>query len=215
MITLSRRYAAIVAILCLVAALPIYLHSSGRLTRDDCAHPAALRATLPIAGTRATPSADGLPRGMIQRSEGTIEWSVKDDPLRFAIRRTYQPVHLLNPPQRIADSFEAGTQEVRRIPQEDGEVPIHWAVDRTRAKLQFSAYMVVFRGKPRQQPLLSLFGSSLAQITGGARPFTLFVVGGTIPRGRLDEARRASEDWLVAAWHHYDAVCNPEPPAAE
>jgi hypothetical protein len=63
--------------------------------------------------------------------------------------------------------------------------------------------------------MLSLFGSSLTQITGGARPFTLFVVGGAVPRGRLPEARQAAEDWLVAAWHHYDAVCNLERPAAE
>jgi len=214
-IELSRRYAATVVVLCLMAAVPVYVHSAGLLARDDCAHPEALRGTLPIPGMRPGPPPRRLPRGAIQLRGGTLAWRAAAAPLRFSIERTYQPVHLLNPPQRIAKAFQVELQETQLVRREEVEIPVHWAVDRTRGAPQFAAYAFVYRGRPHRDPIRSLFGSTWAQITTGARPFTLFVVGGSVSPRQLPEARQAAEDWLVAAWHHYDAVCNVESPAAE
>lgn len=213
MISLSRRYVVSVSILCLVAALPVYVHSAGVLTRDDCADPEALLAASSIPGTELQPAPAGQrARGTLQRSSGTVNWAEQAPPLRFGILRNYQPVRLLNPPQRLAQAFQVEHRTTRPVVEDGVEIPIHWAFDNTQGATQFAAYAFVFRGRPQRSPMGSLFRSTLTQLTTGARPFTLFVVGGPVPRRLLPVARQAGEDWLVAAWRHYDAVCNTEPP---
>ncbi len=212
MIALSSRYAAAIAALAIVAAVPVAVHSRGRRDVDDCADSGALRATLLITGSRPESSDRELKPGVLMRSEGRVEPRLSDSvaPLRFAVRRGFAPASVTSQPSRMVVSrLEAQSQEVRQLERGDVRLPVHWLEERTRGRPTFAAHFYVYENSPVEGPYRALLGSALRRLVGGARPLTVFAVGGSAPGPLAEAAHRQAEDWLFAAWDHYRSVCMP------
>ena len=210
MIALSSRYVAGIAALAILAALPVAVHSRGRLDSDDCKDPGALRATLLIRGSRPEFSDKELPPRELMLSEGTIEPppGPSSPPLRFAVQRGFEPARVTSRPDwMVVKRLEAQSEELRVLERGNVRLPVHWLEERTRELPTFAGYLYVYENQPVESPYNAILASALRRLVGGARPVTVFVVGGSVPPPYAEAARRQAEDWLFAAWDHFRAVC--------
>jgi hypothetical protein len=212
MIALSSRYVIAIAILGVLAAVPVAVHSSGRRDVDDCADPGALRATLLIPGSRPEFNDKPLKPGELMRSEGSLEPQLSRfaPPLRFAVQRSFEPAEVTSRPGRlVVQRLEAQEHGVRILERGDVRLPVHWLEERTRGMPTFAAFFYVYENRPVEGPYRALIGSALRRLAGGPRPLSVFAVGGSAPEPVAEQARRQAEDWLFEAWDHYQVVCIP------
>ena len=212
MIRVSPRFAPALLGLGLAASVPVWLHGTGRLDHDDCANPGALQATLLIPGSRPVSLERGeLPRGVVQRSEGTLAWALEREyPLQFSIVRSVEPTSLTRRPFRfVLQHFESGGRRLRWLERDGARTPVHYLFDRSAQPARFVAYVYLYESQAVEQPLPSILAAAPRVFTRGPRPFTLMIVGGAVPTSRMPEARRAAEDWLLHAQDHYRNVCRP------
>lgn len=213
MIALSSRYVPAIAVLALLTAVPVALHSSGHTDVDDCANPGALRATLLIPGSHPEfKEGKDHQRRELLSSEGTLEprLSRAAPPLRFAVRRGFEPADLTARPGRlVVHRLEAQSTAVRMLERDGVRLPVHWLEEHTRRTPTFAAYFYVYEGRPVDHLYTALLKSVVRRFIGGPRPVTVFAAGGSAPPNMADAARHQAEDWLFAAWHYYQSVCMP------
>jgi hypothetical protein len=214
LIALSSRFVLGIAALAALAAIPVAIHANHRTDVDDCGDPAALRAALLIPGSRPELGDPKHRAGELMRATGTIEPALSRfaPPLRYAIVRSFEPAEITHSPGRIVDGhLEAQKQELRWIERGDERLPVHWLEEHTRGMPAFAGFFFVYENRAVASPYRTLLGSALRRLTGGPRPISVFVVGGTTPASLVDEAQQQAEDWLFAAWSHYREVCLPSP----
>lgn len=212
MIALSSRYVVPIAVLAVLTAVPVAMVAGGRRDADDCADPGALRATLLIPGSVPGFSERAPKPGELMFGQGTLKprLSKTAPPLRFAVKRSFEPADVTSRPGRmVVHRLEAQKTEFRVLERNGVRLPVHWLEERTRALPAFAAYFYVYEGRPVRNPYRALLGSALRRLVGGPRPMTVFAAGGQAPTALNDAAVRQAEDWLFAAWDHYRAVCGP------
>lgn len=209
MTPVSARYALAIVALAFAAGIPVLLHSQRMLDRDDCRDPDAMREVMLIPGTRAE-SRTGQPDPIVlQRSEGSLDVGRARDRFRFAVVRALEPLRVLHRPERfIVEGFEAESSELRWADRGGVRLPIHWVESRYTHNPMAIGYTYVYGGSAIAHPRLALLGSALSRLFTGARPLTVLVAGGSV-HGDRENVIRGAEDWLFAAWHHYQMVCGP------
>ena len=167
---------------------------SGRSDQQQGPHGAARRA-----GERAT----DLSRS---RLTGAISSKTGQALTVYTVTRSYGLLpRLLQPVGALPGSLEPDIVERAELDVEGGPLAFHYAYDQDLLRL--TAYFMTHRLRGIESPFWTLIADSPAVLAEGRWPITLFVVATrTSPAGRKDAERRI-EDWIKAAWRHYQATC--------
>lgn len=212
MIEVSTRYLPAALAMILLAIVPVAVHSYGSINRDDCADPAALARMESMLGVF----------DVVQRPEklrGTwLEWTMGRvqpsgfgvEPMEFRVVRSLRPRRIyLDPTSLLNEKVEPDEIGVRWIDAGDVKLPIHTGTvfHYSKGAMQVASWLYVYRGRPVEAPFRQQLASALPQLFEGTTPLTIFLISGYAPRHRIELMTGPSDEWLVAAWHHYTSAC--------
>ena len=210
MTPISSRYAPHLLVLLLLAAIPVYLNTSGRGYVDDCHDPEGLR-DLAAWGTT-----DPLEEQWQRRGTRRIQWSegrlVVDEEagseLTVAVLRSFRPLTLYLRPMRFY-RFDPETMDVQWVDAGSDSLPIHVVTSANQRPIRFAEYLVVYDSKALTHPFAYQLTTAIPELFRGRPPVTMFIVYGEVTtRIGLANARRRAESWLVDAWKRYRAACS-------
>lgn len=200
----SRRYVAALTGLAALALIPVAIHSYAGVRREDCAHPERLFAGgLPATARRAQAIEQRLDAE--RWIEGRAAASDGGSTLAYVIARSYDPKRLYYRPERVLLRHEPAGAELEWAEHDGERVPIH----RLRYDVPglTAAYLLVYGGRPVDDPYGEQLRSAPAQLLTGPWPMTLFFVSERGAPSRLEAARRRTRDWLLEGWRRYQSAC--------
>lgn len=203
----SARFSVAITVVAVLALAPIgYVRLAP--DRDECADEAAFlngpaidpRTILVMEGERATDLSKS-------RLTGTIPTKKGQALTVYTVTRSYGLLpRLLQPVSALPGSFEPDVVERAELDVEGGRLAFHYTYEQGTL-LRLTAYFMTYRLRGIESPFWTLIADSPAVLAEGRWPITLFVVATqTSPAGRKDAERRI-EDWIRAAWGHYQATC--------
>lgn len=208
--TFSRRYALPLLALLLVALVPIAFHALVQPRADECAHPRALLDTDAIEGSGPARPVDKMEPGRIAWIRGRVPLHTrrKVPPLDFAVARTYETEPLyVRPTSFLSEGFEPGRPRVEWVEVDGDRLPLHWADVTATGGVGFSAYLLVYDGRPVTRLFLEQLRTAPSRLLHGATPVTLFAISGVTPENAPEIGQEPARRWLVAAWRHYRESC--------
>ena len=213
MIALESRHVPVVLVLAVLLLLPLVRARFDVRRTDDCARPDALRELGRVPGGLAAEERwDRYDEDLRQWTEVELAGNGRGVALRGALLRSYQASDLYTrPPRFLLGTFEAGEREVETVQAGDVELPIQSIRDATHRRNGIASWLFVYDGEPVRHPILAQLASAPEQVWSGARPLSLLIVAGTVPRGREEAARERARDWLVEAFAHHREACAPAP----
>lgn len=210
MMLLARRYAPHLVVLCALTLLAVIVHSWLGFHREDCADPQR------FFGSQAEPSAREswlrkgyhaleVRRGRVALGGGL--WSLGSTMIRSTQPRTiyYRPEGMAVP----------GGRAVRRgmewLDDPSGErLPIHRAwyrEDPASGTALVVAYLLVYQGRPVEDPVFAQLLAAPREVFIGAAPMTLLLISGAVLQQDLSGAEAQAKDWLRESWRAYRFAC--------
>lgn len=205
----SSRFGVPIA---LVAALALATIAYTRLIpdRDECADEAALlngaaidpRTVVVTMGARRTDLSARRLTGVIPPEKpGQTR-------LVYTVTRSYGlPSRLFQPAAALPGDMQPDIVEPAELDVEEGPLFFRYAYERNRTWLTLTAYFMVHRSRAIESPVWTILAGSPAALVDGRWPITLFVVSTRARQGRSEDAERRIEDWIRAAWTHYQVSC--------
>ena len=210
---LSTRYTPHLAIVMLLAAVPVVLHSYARVENDECAAPARLvrrsivrpPSTERIAFVEATFGTSQFREGRLPAEDGlpAMSWVVVRT--HDAKNLYYRVAHrvLGREPDRVrVESVQVGNVALP-IRQVEYTPELGSPLD-TRA-----SYLLVYDGKPVANPYLNQLLAAPLRVFTGSRPMTVFFISGRTTRDQVAALQEQQTRWLTDSWHEYRAICFP------
>jgi hypothetical protein len=215
-IALSSRHARWLFLLLAAALLPLLLEQVRPRRHDDCRHPDMLTLTLAIPGSKPTRSTarraraegGGASRGDFTLwTQGEIE-SPEDaqEALRFWMIRSFDP-DAISPRAVLQGEFDPESHEVREIETEQGRLPVHVAIDRTRQPNRLVAWAFAYAGRPVAEVFPALLEAAPARLLRGSVPVTLFLVDAAAHEAAAGAVDAAATQWIAEAWSHMARYC--------
>lgn len=210
---LSTLYAPHLALVMLLAAVPVVLHSYAQVESDECAAPGRLvrrsivrppsaRRIAFIEGKFATsqfregrlPEADGLP------------------PMRWLVLRTHDAKNLYYRLAQRVLSREPDSVRVESIRVGDLTLPIRrveYAPQPGSPHGAWASYLLVYDGKPVGNPYLNQMLAAPLRVFTGSRPMTAFFISGAAESDLAAAMQERQTRWLTDSWHEYRTICFP------
>jgi hypothetical protein len=71
------------------------------------------------------------------------------------------------------------------------------------------AYLLVYDGKPLNNPYLEQLTAAPRQMLIGRLPMTLFLAYANVMGNEQEAALGAAREWLASSWRLYRAACMP------
>jgi hypothetical protein len=207
---LSSRFAWAILVVVLMAGVPVAIHTLRLDDRDDCAHPELLNPMI-FSNVSDFEEPKGPAKPLTLSSvQGQVTTADSVPPLRFSIIRTFGPAGIIaKPSESIVHAMEIGRKELTWFVRGDSRIPIHWVSESRRAGIRFASYFFIYDAEPTAAPRTSVLTSAFPRLFTGARPLTLFAIGGEVRIKREKAAREAAEAWLLSAWDQYRSACLP------
>lgn len=210
MIPLSGRHARLLAVLLLLAAVPIAVNVYGGRRHDDCADPAALRALPPLlGGTSWEQQSDPRGDGVFQWSEAQADVNDEGvDPLRFRIVRSFDPLALaLLPAAFVGAQNDSYTHELAQLDTGGDTVPVHVRRAESLGLARAMLYLFVVDGRPVEDPVRASLAGTLTRVLRGPRPATLYWASGSTRPSRVAREGRRARDWIAESWRRHQRAC--------
>lgn len=207
MTAVSNRFTLPLAILLLLSAVPVVEALVAPNYLEDCANPAMLFDPRLIDENSIDVEHYTARYHRGEGVTGTIEPSLRRDaPLHFQISRAYGlPNQLLHP--TAPGDMEPDRHEIDWIEVDGEKIPVHMVFQTVDRGMRFAAYLYGYGERPITGPFLTRLREAPREIVSGARPITLLSISGTTGRLYRRETERRAQDWIVAAWKHYQASC--------
>ena len=115
--------------------------------------------------------------------------------------RFLQPI----PPGRL----EPDRNELVYLTVGDREIPVHKVSQQIESETRFAHYIFVYDGEPVLGAFSTRVKSAVRELLTGARPITVLrIVGRAGSRLSLQPMEEHSQQWLTAAWKHYERSCH-------
>jgi len=207
MTPLSPRYATALCVLLGLAIVPVTLHSYLGLRTDECEHASAL-----TSGSGQAPPKNRVSGDALQYREGFIRSDGLAPTLRYVIVRSYDARRLYYRPE-YSFAIDTPTDHTIEWIDVDGEkVPTHipqYADSFTTQMKPVIAYLLVYDGKPLENPYLAQLMAAPRQMLTGRLPMTLFLAYANVMGDEQEAALGAAREWLASSWQLYRAACMP------
>ncbi|MGH6692378.1 MAG: hypothetical protein ACREF4_17050 [Gammaproteobacteria bacterium] len=210
MMLLARRYAPHLVVLCALALLAVIANSWLRLHREDCADPERFFGSQEEPSARESRLRKGFHALEVRQGRVALDgglWSLGSTMIRSTQPRTvyYRPEGMVVP----------GVRAVRRgmewLDDPSGErLPIHRAwyrEDPASGTALVVAYLLVYQGRPVEDPVLAQLRAAPREVFIGAAPMTLLLVSGVVLQQDLPGAEAQARDWLRESWQAYRYAC--------
>jgi hypothetical protein len=207
---LARRYAPHLVVLCALALLAVIAHAWLGLHREDCAHPERFFGAEQERTAREAWLGDAFHALEVRQSRVALDggrWSLGSTVVRSTQPRTvyYRPEGLIVPGQR------AIRHGVEWSDDPSGErLPIHRAwyrEDPASGTALVVAYLLVYQGRPVEDPVSAQLRAAPREVFIGAAPMTLLLVSGAVLAQDLPGAEAQARDWLRKSWQAYRYAC--------
>lgn len=209
MSALSGRFARPLVAVLAVSVIPIVLSVMAPKRIDECANPARLLDPLEIDATSKPTSGETWHEGRRRnRVTGTIPpKSRRESFLEFSIMRAWGlPGRFLQPIP--VGRLEPDRKELVWVESGGRQIPIHKVSQQIESETRFAHYIFVYDGEPVLGAFTTRVRSALRELLTGARPITVLrIVGRAGSRLSLKPMEESSQEWLSAAWQHYEASC--------
>ena len=213
MISPSTRWAPHLSVLLAVVLVPVTLHAYLGMSGEDCANPMAL-APAWDPGDDPPPDIQYLERRMkpSQWREGKLR-SAEGWSLEYVIARSVDAKHIYYRPEyKLVQVLRPIGHDVEWIADESGQLPVHRPRYQPRMDsplVPMVAYLLVYDGRPVENPYREQLLSAPGLIFRGRVPATLLFVWGLVLPGEMEKAEARAYDWLRQAWRNYRDVCSP------
>ena len=210
----STRYAPQLAIVMLLAALPVVLHTYAEVESDECAAPERLvRRSIVrppserrIAFIQGKFDTSAFREGRTKAEDGLsrMPWIVlRTHRARNLYYRIANRLLRKEPDSVRVESVEVGalTLPIRRVeykPEPGSPLGVQ------------AAYLLVYDGEPVDNPYLSQFFAAPQRLFTGSQPMTVFFISGATARGRAEDVKERQTRWILEAWREYRTLCFPE-----
>jgi hypothetical protein len=223
---ISSRYALVILLLLLVVTPFALLNTFDLYWVDDCPasdllapDPTDWRSLSPDeAATAARFSHDSPAEGRVhflsysstkgRWAEGRIPLPETSASLDFVLMRSYYPRRLYLRPVHFLAGTNADRTYVEWIPDDSGRrIPIQRGDFPVGQRQELAAWLLVFAGKPVENPYLAQLLEAPRQLFFGRSPMTMFFVSGTVPARRVAEAEDLARRWLLESWGRYQQAC--------
>jgi hypothetical protein len=133
-----------------------------------------------------------------------------ETPLVFSIARAHKLApFLLQPAASLPGEREPDQLVTGAIDTPTGPVPVGYAFETRLSSVRRTGYFMTHRGAPVESPFLARTLSGPRALVEGRYPITLFVASTSSHESQRARARERIDDWLRAAWVHYNEVCSP------
>lgn len=209
MSAMSSRFARPLVVVLAIAAVPIVLSVVAPRRVDDCVNPARLLDPRLIDETsRPLPDEPWYEARSKDRVNGTIPpKSRRESFLEFSIMRGWGlPGRFLQPIP--VGRLEPDRKEILWVESGGREIPIHKVSQQIESETRFAHYMFVYDGEPVLGAFTSRVRSAVHELLTGGRPITVLrIVGRAGSRLSLKPMETRAEEWLAAAWEHYEESC--------
>lgn len=212
----STRYVPALVALLVLAAIPVFLHTSGRFDVDECRNTAALLVASRKGGGPASPSTQRGGRTLwLKRASPAGEWAEGTLPVdglkstfETMIIRSHDPKKVYhNPDSVLVRGARSEEADVEWIERGSTRIPIHRPRFGGADAGTVAAYLLVYNGKPVTNPYLAQLLAAPRQLITGREPMTLFFVSGQVHPLRMEIAEEAMRDWLFSEWRRYQSIC--------
>jgi hypothetical protein len=220
---ISTRYVPGIAVLLLLAAIPVIVHRYRSMETDSCPEWPALVARLETRAGTAGPSRNQEPAGKRLRflrlwsldgryALGELALPPKAGVGRFAIVRSYDAKQVYHRPAvSLIPSIRADARDLEMIGSGSHAIPIHRPrYDRNgttgRAEV-LAGYLLTYDGAAVANPYVAQLRAAPRQLVSGRTPMALFFAWALVRPERRADAEEALLAWLTGAWEVYQATC--------
>lgn len=206
MTQLSTRYVPHLLASLLPILLPVGIHSYWGLQVKDCGP--ALEAP-PSSGAEKDENKMREMFAAVQWRRGSlsVDTGVRLD---FTIVRSYDLPKLYHHPETgLLRGSTPDRREVEWVPAASERLPVHRAIYPRGESAVMAAYLLVYDGRPIDNPYLAQLASLPAEAIRGNRPMTMFFVSARGSREDFARMEAAGREWLAAEWGKYRGACAP------
>lgn len=213
MTQLARRWAPHFCALLAVSLIPVVLHAYVGIEAEDCEKASG------IAPHWAPSDPPSGPERYIEKRmkpshwrEGTLRGE-HGSILHYTIARGFDAKHIYYRPEyKLVRHERPVAHEVRWIDADGEKLPVHrpiYEARRGNRPVGFAAYLVLYGGRPVENPYRTQLRAAPLQILTGRVPATLFFVAGHVPESELPAAEERAYEWLRTSWQNYQVICGP------
>jgi hypothetical protein len=212
-IPLARRYSFAALLLFAIAALPIWLDRTMRVSSDPCSSPEEIRRL----GAYGEIGADYAVReigdrgtsGHILWVDGRLRRNVRGVPLRFRVVRSANPSIFYGDLHEFffVPLLPEDSREIRALNAGSDVLPVHQRNDFSNRPARLTRYLFAVGVEPVTHPLSGGLSRALDQLARGTQPVTLFLISGVAMNASRHDVEAQAESWLAAVWSDYRRVC--------
>ena len=131
-------------------------------------------------------------------------------PMLVAIQRSFGLSNrLLQPAAALPGRREPDDVESKILSTPHGDLPIHYAYERRGRSTRVTAYFMTYRLQGIRSALWTRVRHGPASVFGGSWPIRLVAIAGRAHPAKLERKLERMDAWLLGAWAHYRAVCEP------
>ncbi len=209
---LSTRYVPHMAVMILVAMVPIVVHSYLDLRSDECADPVRLAAS---SSWRHQKERDAFMRRRLrahQWKEGKLPTQPGEPAIRYTIVRSYDAKRLYYRIERRLLGAEPDVQEIVEVEAGSEQLPIRTLRFHPKpgsAGATVPAYLLVYDGRPVGNPYVNQLLAAPLRMLTGRLPMTAFFAASDVHMREMDAVQKRQIEWLVESWHRYREICFP------
>ena len=205
---MSTRYSAALAILTLLALVPVGIHEYAGAVVDDCANAVEFFPESPADASDER----GLFLAKRFRATGWREGEVAGDTrFRYTYLRTYDAKRAYyRPEQSLIEEAKPIRRGIDWVDSNGRRLPVHRAeypVLADEIVQRIAGYVLVYEGAPVSNPYLAQLFSAPLRLVSGRAPMTLLFVHGYVPIDDTAEAETRLREHLRAAFATYERAC--------
>ncbi len=209
---LSTRYVPHMAVMILVAMVPIVVHSYLDLRSDECADPVRLAAS---SSWRHQKERDAFMRerlGAHQWKEGRLPAEPGEPSIHYTIARSYDAKRLYYRIERRLLVAEPDLQKIIKVQANSEQLPIRTLRFHPKpgsAGAAVAAYLLVYDGRPVGNPYVNQLLAAPLRMLTGRLPMTAFFASSNVRVSEMDAVQERQIEWLVESWQRYREICFP------